>query len=157
MHYPTYRAAGWPIGSGKVERANKLVVEARLTGAGMQWKRENVNPLLLLRNAVCPDRWDEPWQGRMRQAQQSRKKGREAHTQARMEQTVARLVRLLLLIRLPWSLRKEAALPAAISPPLAVPPPVSKAPKGRTEAQKRWGRRPLSPRGVLLQAEFAKT
>ncbi len=29
MQYPTYQAAGWPIGSGSVESANKLVVEAR--------------------------------------------------------------------------------------------------------------------------------
>lgn len=29
MQYPTYQEAGWPIGSGMVESANKLVVEAR--------------------------------------------------------------------------------------------------------------------------------
>jgi hypothetical protein len=36
MHYPSYQEAGWPIGSGSVESANKLVVEARLKGAGMR-------------------------------------------------------------------------------------------------------------------------
>jgi hypothetical protein len=36
MQYPTYQQAGWPIGSGNVESANKLVVEARLKGAGMR-------------------------------------------------------------------------------------------------------------------------
>ncbi len=35
MQYPTYQAAGWPIGSGSVESANKRVVEARLKGAGV--------------------------------------------------------------------------------------------------------------------------
>jgi hypothetical protein len=30
MQYPTYQETGWPIGSGMVESANKLVVEARL-------------------------------------------------------------------------------------------------------------------------------
>ena len=30
MQYPTFRQNGWPIGSGMVESANKLVVEARL-------------------------------------------------------------------------------------------------------------------------------
>ena len=35
MQYPTFTTAGWPIGSGSVESANKLVVEARLKGAGM--------------------------------------------------------------------------------------------------------------------------
>ena len=61
MQYPAFQAAGWPIGSGIVESANKLVVEARLKGAGMHWARPNVNPLLVLRNAVCNDRWDEAW------------------------------------------------------------------------------------------------
>ncbi len=36
MQYPTYQAARWPIGSGSVESANKVVVEARLKGAGMR-------------------------------------------------------------------------------------------------------------------------
>ncbi len=36
MQYARYQAAGWPIGSGSVESANKLVVEARLKGAGMR-------------------------------------------------------------------------------------------------------------------------
>lgn len=62
MHYPTFQAEGWPIGSGSVESANKLVVEARLKGAGMHWSRASVNPLLALRNAVCNDRWAEAWQ-----------------------------------------------------------------------------------------------
>jgi hypothetical protein len=32
MQYPTFQSAGWPIGSGMVESANKLVVEARRVG-----------------------------------------------------------------------------------------------------------------------------
>jgi hypothetical protein len=62
MQYPTFLAEGWPIGSGMVESANKLVVEARLKGAGMHWSRLSVNPMLALRNAVCNDRWAEAWQ-----------------------------------------------------------------------------------------------
>jgi hypothetical protein len=61
MQYPTFQAQDWPIGSGVVESANKLVVEARLKGAGMHWSRASVNPMLALRNAVCNDRWDEVW------------------------------------------------------------------------------------------------
>jgi hypothetical protein len=61
LQYPTFQAQGWPIGSGIVESANKLVVEARLKGAGMHWARPHVNPLLVLRNAACNDRWDEAW------------------------------------------------------------------------------------------------
>lgn len=62
MQYPTFLSEGWPLGSGMVESANKLVVEARLKGAGMHWSRLSVNPLLALRNAVCNDRWAEAWQ-----------------------------------------------------------------------------------------------
>jgi len=62
MQYPTFLSEGWPIGSGMVESGNKLVVEARLKGAGMHWSRASVNPLLALRNAVCSDRWAEAWQ-----------------------------------------------------------------------------------------------
>lgn len=61
MQYPRFRAEGWPIGSGMVESANKLVVEDRLKGAGMHWADAHVNPMLALRNAVCNDRWDECW------------------------------------------------------------------------------------------------
>ncbi len=61
MQYPTFQAQGWPIGSGIVESAHKLVVEARLKGAGMHWARASVNPMLALRNAVCNDRWVEAW------------------------------------------------------------------------------------------------
>ena len=61
MQYPDFQAQGWPIGSGAVESANKLVVEARLKGGGMHWARPNVNPVLSLRNIVCSDRWAEEW------------------------------------------------------------------------------------------------
>jgi hypothetical protein len=59
--YASFQAAGLPIGSGVVESANKLVVEARLKGSGMHWARANVDPMLALRGAVCSDRWEEAW------------------------------------------------------------------------------------------------
>jgi hypothetical protein len=59
MQYPMCLAQGWPIGSGAVESGNKVVVEARLKGAGMHWARDNVNPMLALRNALCSGRWAE--------------------------------------------------------------------------------------------------
>jgi hypothetical protein len=34
--YPFFQAQGWSIGSGIVESGNKLVVEARLKGSGIQ-------------------------------------------------------------------------------------------------------------------------
>lgn len=63
LQYPIFQRHGWPIGSGMVESANKLVVEARLKGSGMHWERKNVNPMLALRNGVCNERWSETWQG----------------------------------------------------------------------------------------------
>jgi hypothetical protein len=71
MAYPQFQAAGLPIGSGSVESAHTVVVEARLNGAGMRWARANVNPMLALRNAVCNDRWDEVW--RQIEAEQRRR------------------------------------------------------------------------------------
>ena len=59
MQYPLYLEQGWPIGSGAVESANKLVVEARLKGAGMHWAPAHVNPMLALRGAMCSERWPQ--------------------------------------------------------------------------------------------------
>jgi hypothetical protein len=67
--YAQFQAAGLPIGSGVVESANKLVVEARLKGSGMHWARPSVDPMLALRSAVCSDRWTEAW-GMLRAEQQ---------------------------------------------------------------------------------------
>jgi len=61
LRYERFRLAGYPIGSGCVESANKLVVEARLKGAGMHWARANVNPLLALRTLLANGRWAEAW------------------------------------------------------------------------------------------------
>lgn len=61
LHYPRFQEEGWPIGSGLVESANKLVVEERLKGSGMHWHPAQVNPMLALRNAVCNKRWEETW------------------------------------------------------------------------------------------------
>lgn len=59
--YAAFQAQGYPIGSGCVESANKLLVEARMKGAGMHWARAHVNPLLALRSVACNDRWAEAW------------------------------------------------------------------------------------------------
>jgi hypothetical protein len=72
MQYPRFVQEGWPIGSGVVESANKLVVEARLKGAGMHWSRGAVNPMLTLRNVVCNDRWREAWPQMMDRRHQRR-------------------------------------------------------------------------------------
>jgi hypothetical protein len=61
LRYPLFQALGWPIGSGIVESGNKLVVEARLKGAGMHWAENHVNPMLAIRNILCSGRWKEEW------------------------------------------------------------------------------------------------
>lgn len=61
LAYAWCDARGYPIGSGSVESANKLVVERRLKGAGMHWARSHVNPMVALRAMACSDRWPEAW------------------------------------------------------------------------------------------------
>ncbi len=58
IQYATFAEHGYPIGSGIVESANKLVVEARLKGAGMHWSAASINPLLALRGIICSGRWE---------------------------------------------------------------------------------------------------
>jgi hypothetical protein len=59
--YADFRTRGYPIGSGAVESANKLVVEARLKGSGMRWDRASVSPMVCLRDLLCSNRWDAEW------------------------------------------------------------------------------------------------
>lgn len=61
IRYSEFEQAGYPIGSGAVESGNKLVVEARLKGAGMHWADPNVDRMVALRNIACSDRWEEAW------------------------------------------------------------------------------------------------
>lgn len=119
MQYPTYQAAGWPLGSSIVESANKVVVEARLKGAGMHWSRENVNPMLALRNAVCNDRWSEAWAVSMAHRQQQRRKRRYDRTQQRCTQASCQFVLLWLRFNPPAQpgTKSSASLPRAIPPP----------------------------------------
>ena len=63
IRYASFQEQGYPIGSGIVESAGKLVVEARLKGSGMHWAPTNVNPLLALRGRLCSGRWEETWAG----------------------------------------------------------------------------------------------
>jgi hypothetical protein len=63
LAYATFREHGYPIGSGMVESANKLVVEARLKGSGMHWHRDHVTPMLALRGLCCSGIWDTAWVG----------------------------------------------------------------------------------------------
>lgn len=59
--YAEFVERGLPIGSGAVESANKVVVEARLKGAGMHWSARHVDGMLALRCAICSERWTYAW------------------------------------------------------------------------------------------------
>ena len=79
VQYAAFQAAGYPIGSGSTESANKVVVEARLKGSGMHWAREHVNPLVALRTVACTDRWAEVWpriSARLRTEAEQRRRSR---------------------------------------------------------------------------------
>ena len=80
LQYPLYQEEGWPIGSGIVESANKIVVEARLKGSGMHWHPSQVNPMLALRNIVCNNEWDEAWPAIAKGLHQIRPKDSQATT-----------------------------------------------------------------------------
>ena len=51
MAYDTYRAMGFPIGSGLVEGSCKLVVGKRFKGNGMRWKLDDNKAVLRTRLA----------------------------------------------------------------------------------------------------------
>jgi hypothetical protein len=61
IRYADFQAAGYPIGSGAGESANKVVVEGRLKGAGMRWAPDHVDPMVALRTIEYSDRWDAVW------------------------------------------------------------------------------------------------
>ncbi len=138
MDYPTYRASGWPIGSGSVESSHRWVVQARLKGAGMHWKPEHVNPMLAVRLALLNERWSEAWQEQHRLRQHLQHLGRKMRQQQRLRERQAK--------------HQEAQAPPV---PVAPTPKPTQQKTGRTQVQYRWGRQTFSPR-MLKQAGGAK-
>ncbi len=125
MQYPRFQAEGWPIGSGMVESANKLVVEDRLKGAGMHGAETNVNPLLALRNAIGNDRWDETWtviEHEQRREVVVRRHGMRAHRSApKRSEGVAVLAPLSIPVVEPLSIPVVEPLPTPAVEPEAKP------------------------------------
>jgi hypothetical protein len=138
MDYPTYRASGWPIGSGSVESSHKWVVQTRLKGSGMHWKPEHINPMLALRLALLNERWTEAWQEQHRLRQRQRHLRREIRQQQRFREQQA---------------KRQQSQPPAL--PVATTPKPTRQKTGRTQAQYRWGRQTISPR-LLKQADGTK-
>lgn len=117
MQYPEYQQQGWPIGSGMVESANKVVVQARLKGAGMHWEPIHVNPMLALRTAVCNERWNEAWQETIQEQRSQLHVKRQHLATTRFQSQISSL--LLLLLRLHPPTPKPTPPPA---PPAATLP-----------------------------------
>ena len=59
--YGELRAAGLPIGSGRVEAGCKNIVGRRMKGAGMRWSVAGANPVLQLRCARQSGSFDDYW------------------------------------------------------------------------------------------------
>ncbi len=62
MDYPTYRAKGWPIGSGSVESACGQFGD-RVKHARMRWTRKAADALHVAKAAILSgdDRWEKRW------------------------------------------------------------------------------------------------
>ena len=125
LQYPTFRAAGYPIGSGIVESANKVVVEDRLKGSGMHWAPQHVDPLLALRTIVCTDRWDEAWpqiSARLRAADRARRhQRRQRAAERRATREAARAAAMAVTAPLP----DPTALPSASTSPVVPAAPTT--------------------------------
>jgi hypothetical protein len=89
IRYAEFLALGYPIGSGLVESANKLVVEARLKGSGMHWAPEHVDPMLALRTIACSGRWAEAWPQICARLRQQARDQRAARRAARQQVTAS--------------------------------------------------------------------
>jgi hypothetical protein len=74
-------------------------MQARLKGAGMHWRRENVNPMLALRTAVCNDRWVEAWGALRVHQHRQRVQRRQDRAQGRLIQGWAQVIILLVCIK----------------------------------------------------------
>jgi hypothetical protein len=125
MDYARFQALGYPIGSGSVESANKLVVEARLKGAGMHWARSHVDPMVALRNIACSDRWEEAWPQISQRLRQQTKQAQRQHHQKRQAQRAPAPSSMTTL-----------SMPIVIDLPLAeATPPLRQPPEGAPTTQ----------------------
>ncbi len=136
MQYPTYQADGWPIGSGIVESGNKVVMQARLKGAGMRWEDSHVNPMLALRTSVCNDRWDEMWQQVSHERLQRRK-------QRRVQRACARLAPVCYDVLLVWHRARPCPSPIPVAcSPRSSEPAATLPGSSRPSAHHPWKRSP---------------
>lgn len=65
MRYAAYRAAGYPMGSGTVERGAHTIMHARRRRAGRGWTREHGPAMLAALRELPRERFDRAWQSPM--------------------------------------------------------------------------------------------
>jgi len=120
MQYPQYQRDGWPIGSGMVESANKVVVQARLKGAGMHWAPNHVNPMLAFRVAVCSEQWEEAWQESIDEQHAQRHAKRQQLATTRFQSLLSTFLLLLLRLR-PSPPKPTPSVPKLAQPAATLP------------------------------------
>lgn len=137
IQYASFRALGYPIGSGIVESANKLVVEGRLKGSGMHWARAQVTPMVALRAMACSDRWTEAWPA-IWQAWRATRQTHRVQRAARHRETPAR--------RVTDAASSTDPVPLSVVPPPSLVPRARLIVDGRPTANHPWRKRLLPPR-----------
>jgi len=68
LHYQTYLANGYPIGTGVIEGACRHLVKDRFERAGMRWSRDGAQVMLDLRAVYLNGDWDDFQRFRRHQA-----------------------------------------------------------------------------------------
>jgi hypothetical protein len=61
FNYQAALLAGLPVGSGKIESANRSLMQTRLKIPGAWWKIENVDKMLALRVSRANGNWESYW------------------------------------------------------------------------------------------------
>jgi hypothetical protein len=134
IRYAAFQAAGYPIGSGAGESANKQVTEARLKGAGMRWAPRSIDPMVALRTIECADRWEAVWP----------QIGPALRVKSRQPRTAVP-------VAVPASTPAPVVAPVAPVAPPPLPPPAPVRPPvviaGRPTRQHPWNRLPCLPGG----------
>ena len=58
FQYSNFKSKNIPVGSGAVESAIRRILNLRIKGCGLFWKRENVEKIIFLRSQLLSGRWD---------------------------------------------------------------------------------------------------
>ena len=88
MNYYHLALQGYPIGSGEVEAANKVLVTQRLKRAGQRWGRDGGQGVLSFRALIKSDRFDRAWRIVVPKMERSKKRWSPDKTAANINQQI---------------------------------------------------------------------